>query len=277
MKRVITLALAVALCLSLSACGLFQKEPSPEAPTKEQTSDDALVEWIFSDQAMQGVEHEGYYIKADTATEDQVLLAAGMQTYIMSAAPVEGYQHTYPALLYFSISDENGDWYCPASAYFPCKNPGEDIHYNGSNYAKSYFGRLRVSVELNTGRVDEDTLSELAAAHGWEDMDDQQLHLLYVLNKVIEGLGFSIEDENIQAICGDTGAFAQCEVETEKGQEAILIHTHVMRQGVEGEYAISTILVSGITGADHEESLTEEEYSALQEIMTVYELYEWYE
>lgn len=277
-KHMIAWMLALVMCLSLAACG--GKDAETTAPNETESPTAELEEKIFSDPYMEGVEHTGLAINADTATELQVQYAMAILN-TEEHRQFEGYEYLYQTWLYAKMTFADGTYYIPITTSLPTAGDSDELYINGFNAVKAYHGRIGVATQLPVFQLSEEKIAELKQLDGWSELAESEIHLLYLLSDCLDTLGLSIESEGVQYAYGEVSAFAQCSYDTDEGPAATLFDLQIMDRDATGAYLCSITTVTGITTGTEEDGRTEfmdeTDLAVLEEVMTYYNLYSWYD
>lgn len=276
MKKCLALLLALALCLSLCACGGEDAQETTQQPAQNNSESasagitDEVIEAMFTLDAMSGVEHDGLYIKADTATDKQMQYASVLLTD-SAHAPAEGFDALYVTGIYYKMVQEDGsEWYHPMLVCLPTGGSLDAINVNSYFSVTCTSGRLGYGTEMTVFRLTDAEKESLEAYY--PDMTESQFHLLTHMNEYLDYLGMPIGSEGVRVSYGeDNGAFAECTYELDGRTVTLLIEMGVVGVDAAGQYAISTLVVTGIN-----DEMTEEEQDVLDQFMTFYSLYNWY-
>lgn len=274
-KRFFSLLLALALCLSLGSCGSKPEE------TTEPAADSATAEMeklLFSEPFMEGVEHDGLYINADTATEDQVQFAMAMLNMHMHD-PIEAYEYLYRAWVYVKMTFADGTYYVPISSALPTGGSIDLLNVNNHHAINATLGRIGVGTQLLAFQLSEERIEELKALPGWEELTESEVHLSLLMSEVMADLNLDLESEGVQYVHGEVSAFAQCVYETDEGPACTLFDIQIMDRDAAGNYLTSVTTVTGITVSDESrtEFMDDTDLAVLNEVMAYYNLNSWYE
>lgn len=274
LKYFVTLALALSLCLSMAACGGKDDETTPavDSPTAE------IEERLFSDPYMEGVEHEGLNINADTATEDQIQYAMAMLNMTMHN-PIEDCVYLYRAWTYAKMTFADGTYYVPISSALPTCGDTDSMYINGYNCVNAYHGRIGVMTQLHVFQLSEERMAELKALPGWEELSESEVHLSLLMSEALADLELDLESEGVQYVHTETSAFAQCVYQTDDGPMATLYDIQIMDRDATGAYLTSITVVTGLTVSDESQTdyMDETDLAVLEEVMGYYNLNSWYE
>lgn len=277
MRRILAILLALALCLALAACGGKAEEttePVVNDPMQE------IEEMIFSDPKMEGAEHIGLYINADTATEDQVVYAMAYLN-VMAHTPIEGYEYLYKSWVYAKMTFADGTYYVPLTTSLPTAGDVDTIYMNGYDSISAYCGRIGVATQITVFQLTQEELGELKALDGWEELADSEVHLLRLLSEYLDQMDLSFESEGVQVAYGEVSAFAQCVYDTEDGPAATLMDLQIMDRDAAGNYLICATIVTGMTVGTEEDGRTdfmdETDWAVFEEVKKYYNLDSWYD
>lgn len=276
-KRILTFLLALVLCMSLTACGGREEETTAPAADDPML---AIEETIFSDPKMDGVEHIGLYINADTASEEQVAYAMAYLN-VLAHTPIEGYEYLYKSWVYAKMTFADGTYYVPVTTSLPTAGDMDSIYVNGYDSINAYCGRIGVTTQMTVFQLTEEELGELKALDGWQELAESEVHLLRLLSEYLDQLNLSFESEGVQIAHSEVSAFAECVFDTEEGPAATMMDLQIMDRDAAGNYLVSATIVTGMTVGTEEDGRTdfmdETDWAVFGEIRNYYNLDSWYD
>lgn len=276
MKKTIQfLALALALCLSLCACG-----GKAEETTEPVSNEDRLVELIFAEEMMQGLEHYGLSINADQASTEQMLMATTMLN-LHDHTTVEGWDHLYNAAAYAYMPLTDGNWHVPVYFILPSDETGENIRIGNPAYVYADFGRVHYSTELITLALTEEEVTNYAQTDGWEEFSNEQIYVFALLQECLAELGLNVESENVFIQMEDRTVFTYAIRSGEEGDVMTIINLLLYQPCQNGNSVIAYTMVDNIPirmeDGQYYFEMSEDEKDAFNDFMNYTGFYNWFE